>query len=208
MTDTSFFDFKKVVIADVENAESQRRMVIRRRREAERYIVEQQRRQLEEEFARRQAEREHELRLEVATRERLRRRKQTRFAHEEAQTRAHNALLFFTVKKINLLKQFDETLKKPILDEIHRDLRKETFLVMVYQKMGHHVSTITDILALNERRSLEVLKESLEKELKLSPLARKYFSIIVALHLQPRPRRAIDDVLDLTRTLVRGFKSI
>ena len=30
MTDTSFLDFKKILIADVENAESQRRTVIRR----------------------------------------------------------------------------------------------------------------------------------------------------------------------------------
>jgi len=207
LTNTRFSAYKKELIADVENAEAQRRAEIRRKQEAEKRRIEQQRRQLKAEFFRKEAERARQRQSDARIEKSIRLRREAQLANEEDQRRAYNALVFFTLNKTNHLKQFDEALKKSVLDEINNDLRKETFLVIAYQKMGHQVSTITDILTLHEKWSLEVLKESLEMELELSPLARQYFSVMVAPYMQPRPRSAVDDVLDLTRAMVRGFTS-
>lgn len=205
MTNTSFSAFKKELIVDVENAETQRRAEIRRRREAERYIAEQLRRQLDEEFAWRRAEREHELRSEVAAEERLRRKKEARLMDQHAQARANTALLFFAFKREQLFKRVDDTLKPAIMDHVNQDQRTELFLVSWYKSKGYDVSTVTDIFRLKEGWSLLELKDDLEDEMGLNPLARKYFSAMVAPYLLARPRRAVDDLKNMMRAMHRIY---
>ena len=205
MTYTSFLGFKNVLIADVENVESQRRIVIRRRRDADLYIAEQQRRQLDEEFDRRREEREHELRIKVAAEERLRRMKDERLMDQRAQARANTAFLFFAFKREQLFKRVDDTLKPAIMDYMNQDQRAELFLVSWYQSKGYDVSTITDIFRLKEGWSLLELKDDLEDEMGLDPLACKYFSSMVAPYLLARPRRVVDDFKDLLRVMNRTY---
>lgn len=198
-------DFKKDLIVNVENAESQRRAEIRRRREAERYFAEQQRRQLDEEFARRRAEREHELRIKVAAEGRLRRMKEACLMDQRAQDRANTAFLFFAFEREQLFKRIDDTLRPAIMDHMNQDQRAELFLVSWYQSKGYDVSTITDISRLKEGWSLLELKDDLEDEMGLDPLACKYFSAMVAPYLLARPRRAVDDLKELMRAMHRSY---
>lgn len=201
MTNTNFSAFKKNLIVDVEKVEAQKRAEIKRRRDANRNIAEQQRRQLDEESAKRQAEREHDLRLKAASRKRLKRKKKARLMDQHAQARANTALLFFASKRKQLFKRIDDTLKPEIMDHINQEQRAEPFLVSWYRSKGHDVSTVTDILRLKEGWNLQELKDDLEDEMGLDPLARKYFSSMVAPYLLARPRRSVDDLKDLMRSM-------
>jgi len=183
MTNTSFAAFKKNLIIDVEKAEAQKRAEIRRRREAERYITEQQRRQLDEQFARRRAEREQLIRIEVAAEERWQRRKQAQLEDEEARGQTNRALLFFMAKKKVFLKEFDK-IKTAAEAEIIRDPRLEDVCVEWMQKIGESATSFSDISRIAERNGLKRLVDDFIEEQGMAPKSKKYFSAWVAPFLQ------------------------
>jgi len=203
LTDTSFLGFKKDLIVDVENAESQRRAEIRRRRIADRYIAEQQRRQLDEQFARRRAEREQQIRIKVAAEERWQRRKQAQLEDEEARGHTNRALLFFMAKKKVFLKEFDK-IKTAAEAEAIRNPGLEDACVVWMQKTGTSVTSLSDMSRIIERNGLKRLADDFIEEHGMSPKSKKYFSAWVAPLLQPRTRRDIDDIRDLTRIMARA----
>ena len=201
---TEFSDFMKAMVAHVEGVEAQKKAAARLEKKNAQLAAERERRRINYMFDQRRVEREQQLRARAAAEERRRQREQALLEDEEAQARANGAFLIFMTKREALLEDFDEA-KSTMINDTIRNPWMEDFYVALTQKMGDSAATLSDVFRINERKCLKKLMDDFLEESNMSLRARRYFMGMAAPLLLPRPRREVDDVVDLMRIMARSY---
>lgn len=211
---TKYSDFKKALVANVKKIEAQRRVVVERKKKATQLAEERERRRinysLDQWDARREqqrrveeARREQQRRVKIAVREERQREEQAQREDEEAQGQANRAILMFTLKRETFHKEFDK-IKSATVNEVNRRPRAEDLLVAWIQKMGESAASLSDVFRIAERNGLKKLMDDFIEEREMSSRTRQYFMRMAAPLLMPRPKREIDDIVDMQRTMAHA----
>ena len=206
-----FSGFREAMVANAEGIEAQRIADAKRKKLASQIAMEKERLdRIREDAMRTQQLREENARIEqkrrdgAAAEERYQKRKKARLEDEAAQGEANRALFMFsTMERKTALVEF-EKIKQAAEVQIGQDPRVGEFFVAWMRRKGESVNSLSDAFRIAERNYIYSRMLAFVEEKEMSPKAKRYFLGWVSPSIQPRPRRLVDDIKDLTMTMANA----